>query len=510
MDSHHHQHHHSSFPHNNDNDNDNDVVAEDDSGTITSSTAAASWNHYHHPHHQPLPFFALSNDAVSTTTSQTREYERYLQLEQKQQPAFVLSSPPPLSLFPYSFPCSSPAPPGPDHQHGNNVCLSAADDDDQRMAVEHYLPVAPLSVQAPASAFENSVVQVPPAGPATAAGYMYDDSEQLKAAMTTTAAATGSCFSLHGFMADGDHDHTSSICGVEADQVSPPALLGPPALMPRQEDKKSIVPVDHSTFGHRIGGQEDMKLIYGIIVAEGKAKPERAAKYCCFDLLLNTHSYAFMSGYDEEEKAARAYDLAALKYWGPITTTNFPISDYEKELEEMRYMTRHEFVASLRRKSSGFSRGASIYRGVTRHHQHGRWQARIGRVAGNKDLYLGTFSTQEEAAEAYDIASIKFRGLNAVTNFDINRYDVQSIANHNLPVGGCSSSKPASSDAGSAIVTLAAEDASKGTDVSLGTTSTFDMYFSIGPIPVNGAANYGLFPDAEGSRCGGYDYERAP
>ena len=78
------------------------------------------------------------------------------------------------------------------------------------------------------------------------------------------------------------------------------------------------------------------------------------------------------------------------------------------------------------RKSSGFSRGASIYRGVTRshclalksylflfltrisklklakiyvnlfkffrHHQHGRWQARIGRVAGNKDLYLGTFS----------------------------------------------------------------------------------------------------------------------
>lgn len=33
-----------------------------------------------------------------------------------------------------------------------------------------------------------------------------------------------------------------------------------------------------------------------------------------------------------------------------------------------------------------------MYRGVTRHHQHGRWQARIGRVAGNKDLYLGTYS----------------------------------------------------------------------------------------------------------------------
>ncbi|XP_073130784.1 AP2-like ethylene-responsive transcription factor BBM2 [Henckelia pumila] len=144
----------------------------------------------------------------------------------------------------------------------------------------------------------------------------------------------------------------------------------------------------------------------------------------------------YLGGYDKEEKAARAYDLAALKYWGTTTTTNFPISNYEKEVEEMKHMTRQEYVASLRRKSSGFSRGASIYRGVTRHHQHGRWQARIGRVAGNKDLYLGTFSTQEEAAEAYDIAAIKFRGLNAVTNFEINRYDVKSILESNtLPIG---------------------------------------------------------------------------
>ncbi|XP_019439877.1 PREDICTED: AP2-like ethylene-responsive transcription factor AIL1 [Lupinus angustifolius] len=144
----------------------------------------------------------------------------------------------------------------------------------------------------------------------------------------------------------------------------------------------------------------------------------------------------YLGGYDKEEKAARAYDLAALKYWGTTTTTNFPISNYEKELEEMKHMTRQEYVASLRRKSSGFSRGASIYRGVTRHHQHGRWQARIGRVAGNKDLYLGTFGTQEEAAEAYDVAAIKFRGLNAVTNFDMTRYDVKSILESTtLPIG---------------------------------------------------------------------------
>ncbi|KAI9170515.1 hypothetical protein LWI28_029088 [Acer negundo] len=110
--------------------------------------------------------------------------------------------------------------------------------------------------------------------------------------------------------------------------------------------------------------------------------------------------------YDEEESAARAYDLAALKYWGSSTFTNFPVSDYEKEIDIMKSVTKEEYLASLRR----------------RHHHNGRWEARIGRVFGNKYLYLGTYSTQEEAAHAYDIAAIEYRGINAVTNFDLSTY----------------------------------------------------------------------------------------
>ncbi|XP_055829355.1 AP2-like ethylene-responsive transcription factor At1g16060 [Solanum dulcamara] len=130
----------------------------------------------------------------------------------------------------------------------------------------------------------------------------------------------------------------------------------------------------------------------------------------------------YLGAYDEEEAAARAYDLAALKYWGQNTILNFSVSTYEKEIKEMEGQSRDEYIGSLRRKSSGFSRGVSRYRGVARHHHNGRWEARIGRVFGNKYLYLGTYGSEEEAAMAYDMAAIEYRGRNAVTNFDLSRY----------------------------------------------------------------------------------------
>ncbi|KAM7473573.1 hypothetical protein LguiB_020816 [Lonicera macranthoides] len=238
------------------------------------------------------------------------------------------------------------------------------------------------------------------------------DSDELK----TIAASF-----LRGFSGEQHSNRQKQLAVVEPPPLEPPAKKAIDTFGQRTSIYRGVT-------RHRWTGRYEAHLWDNSCRREGQSRKGR------------------QGGYDKEEKAARAYDLAALKYWGPATTTNFPVINYEKELEEMNNMSRQEFVASLRRKSSGFSRGASIYRGVTRHHQHGRWQARIGRVAGNKDLYLGTFSTQEEAAEAYDIAAIKFRGLNAVTNFDMSRYDVKSIANSNLPIGGMSNKSKTASD----------------------------------------------------------------
>ncbi|KAM0024346.1 putative transcription factor AP2-EREBP family [Helianthus debilis subsp. tardiflorus] len=73
--------------------------------------------------------------------------------------------------------------------------------------------------------------------------------------------------------------------------------------------------------------------------------------------------------YDEEESAAKAYDLAALKCFGTSTQTNFPVTEYEKDLEMMEKKTKEDYLDILRRKSDRFSRGASKYRGIARSFQ---------------------------------------------------------------------------------------------------------------------------------------------
>ncbi|XP_057812165.1 AP2-like ethylene-responsive transcription factor At2g41710 isoform X2 [Salvia miltiorrhiza] len=110
----------------------------------------------------------------------------------------------------------------------------------------------------------------------------------------------------------------------------------------------------------------------------------------------------YLGAYDDEEAAARAYDLAALKYWGPGTLINFPVTDYARDLEEMQNVSREDYLASLRRKSSGFSRGISKYRPLS-----SRWDSQFGRTPGtdynNNALYGDEAATGSENAGVYNV-----------------------------------------------------------------------------------------------------------
>ena len=66
------------------------------------------------------------------------------------------------------------------------------------------------------------------------------------------------------------------------------------------------------------------------------------------------------------------------------------------------------------------SRGHKSYRGVYHSGTYGRWKARIV-VQGHK-IHLGTFASAEDAARAWDLQALEYRGAGTVTNFDPSEY----------------------------------------------------------------------------------------
>jgi hypothetical protein len=109
--------------------------------------------------------------------------------------------------------------------------------------------------------------------------------------------------------------------------------------------------------------------------------------------------------FSSEKDAALAYDVAARSKYGRLTALNFP------ELESRTPPPR----IPPRRGTAKPTTMSSQYRGVCWHKRAGKWQATT--KLRKRLVYLGIFSSEEDAAKAYDIAVRRLRGHTAKTNF---------------------------------------------------------------------------------------------
>ena len=151
--------------------------------------------------------------------------------------------------------------------------------------------------------------------------------------------------------------------------------------------------------------------------------------------IWHVRKQVYVGSFHTQEEAARAYDRCAIHMGKDTSRLNFPFEDYADEAEELRGLERQELLSRLRRKSIGFTRGRTNLRGVSWRPHSGRWEARISGVQDGRYTYLGTYDTCEEAAEAYDRASIALKGADAVTNYEPSRYQAELGALSVVPPG---------------------------------------------------------------------------
>ena len=121
--------------------------------------------------------------------------------------------------------------------------------------------------------------------------------------------------------------------------------------------------------------------------------------------ISNGGKLKYLGAFNNEGEAAEMYNAAAFELWGENCHLNVIGIDNTTEAHVL------ERVGFCRKKMVA----ASAFKGITFHRQSKKWRSQIS-FAG-KQIYVGSYPTELEAAKAYDKKAIELHGDKAILNF---------------------------------------------------------------------------------------------
>jgi len=140
-----------------------------------------------------------------------------------------------------------------------------------------------------------------------------------------------------------------------------------------------------------------------------------------FSIIKHDRKNNYLGSYVKEEYAALAYDKKALEIYGPDAIVNFPglsIEKLGKKLEKIKKEDAIIFYDHMSRRHQGklqkvskTSRYVGVCLGTKKNKP---WRSNL--FYHNKQIHLGYYATEEEAALAYDKMALKIYGEKARLN----------------------------------------------------------------------------------------------